>query len=81
MPIIEGYNDSDENIEAIAEFMQRLDLFEIKSAALPAALGPTPNGRNWGKRTPTGKATAHQRKRCSICRISSWEAYRMLRWF
>ncbi len=28
-PVIEGYNDGDENIEAVAEFMQRLGLFEI----------------------------------------------------
>ena len=27
--VIEGFNDSDENIEAVVEFMQRLDLFEI----------------------------------------------------
>ena len=29
IPIIEGYNDSDENIEAVAAFMQKLELFEI----------------------------------------------------
>lgn len=29
IPMIEDYNDTDENIEAVAEFMQRLDLVEI----------------------------------------------------
>jgi len=28
-PVIEDYNDGDENIEAVAEFMQRLGLFEV----------------------------------------------------
>jgi len=28
-PVIEDYNDTDENIEAVAAFMQRLGLFEI----------------------------------------------------
>ncbi|MEA4910092.1 MAG: 4-hydroxyphenylacetate decarboxylase activase [Chloroflexi bacterium] len=29
IPVIENYNDTDENIEAVAAFMQRLGLFEI----------------------------------------------------
>ena len=29
MPVIRGYNDTDENINEIIKFMKRLDLFEI----------------------------------------------------
>lgn len=29
MPVIEGYNDGDENIFALAAFMKKLGLFEI----------------------------------------------------
>lgn len=70
-PVIEGYNDSEENALQLIDFMNENDLFEVN--LLPGFTGwERQNGISWEKNMTTAAGETWRKSGCIICRICTW---------